>query len=165
MRYPEAEVLVRRSLALAGSADVSILWLHLGAVHRAEGRLALARVETERGRHSRGVETKASGIYYVLITETEGLFDLADGKTDQAVAELRSTLEVASQFYQPSDPRLAEAQFALGKALLARQDAKEGVPMLTSACAIFRAGFGDAHPETVACGRHLAEARQAAGLQ
>jgi serine/threonine-protein kinase len=160
-RYPEAETLVRQQLALAGSSDASILWLHLGAIHRAEGRLDLARVETQRGRRTRGAETNASGVYYIIITETEGLFDLADGKVGQAVTELRATLDVAQRYYAPADPRLAEVQAALGKALIAAHRPAEAVPLLTTSYATLVKSFGTDHPETVAIGRILATAKNA----
>ena len=159
-RYPEAEALVRHALTLAGSTDASILWLHLGAIHRAEGRLDLARAETERGRRSRGAETSTSGIYYVPITEAEGLLDLAVGKVTQAVTELRRTLDVANQNYPAADPRLAEVQAALGKALVVAHRPGEALPLLTAACAALRAGLGAVHRETVACQQHLDEARR-----
>ncbi len=160
-RYAEAEALVRQELALTGTSDASILWLHLGAIHRQAGRLDLARVETERGRRSRGAETIASGIYYVIITQTEGLSDLADGKVDTAVAELRRTLDVANRYYAPSDYRLAEAQAALGKALLAAHRPAEAARLLTAAHATLAKDFGASHPETIAFAHYLATARAA----
>jgi serine/threonine protein kinase/tetratricopeptide (TPR) repeat protein len=160
-RYPEAETVVRQQVALAGSSDASILWLHLGAIHRAEGQLDLARVETQRGRRTRGAETSASGVYYIIITEMEGLFDLADGKVDQAVTELRATLDAAQRYYPPADPRLAEVQAALGNALIAAHRPAEAVPLLTTSYATLVKSFGTDHPETVAVGRILATAEHA----
>ena len=160
-RFPEAEPLVRRQIALAGSSDASIFWLHLGAIHREEGRLDLAREETEHGRRTRGPETSASGIYYVIITETEGLSDLADGKVDQAVTELRGTLDAASRYYGPSDPRFAEVQSALGKALLVAHHPAEAARLLATSYATLVKGFGPNHPETIAVGRYLAMAQKA----
>ena len=160
-RYPEAEILVRQQLALAGSSDASILWLHLGAIHRAEGDLALARVETERGRRTRGAETSASGVYYIIITQTEGLFDLADGKVDRAVTELRTTLDAAQRYYPSADPRLAEVQASLARALIAAHRPAEAAQLLTTSYATLVKEFGTDHPETAAVGRVLATAESA----
>lgn len=163
-RFAEADSLVRLQLTLLSGAEAGIAWLHLGSVHRQAGRLDLAREEIARGRAIRGPEVDASGLYYVILTLIEARFDLADGRVAQAVAELQRTLAVASQDYSASDPRLAEVQDALGMALLAKHQATEAVPLLAAGCATFQNRFGPDHPETVACGRHLADAKQAAGL-
>lgn len=164
-RFAEADSLVRVQLPLLSGDDAGVAWLHLGSIHRQAGRLDLAREEIARGRAIRGPEVDTSALYYVILTVMEARLDLADGRVAQAVTELQQTLSVAAHDYAPSDPRLAEVQDALGMALVASRRAAEGVPLLTASNATFRAGFGADHPETLASARHLAEAKQAAGLQ
>jgi serine/threonine protein kinase/Tfp pilus assembly protein PilF len=141
--------------------DVGLNWVHLGGVHRQMGNLALAKAETERGMAIYEGRLLPTDLYYTKILTYVALVKLATGEAERAKALLDTAVRVARARYGGDDPRICEAESAMGKTLVALGRSSEAVPMLAGCVAAFGRTIGVRHPWTVSAAEDLAVARSA----
>jgi tetratricopeptide (TPR) repeat protein len=156
-RYAEADSLVRLELvATGGNGEVL---LHLALIETEENRLDLARSNARRAAPLIAPELgDTTGLLSVMVLAADGIVRLRLGQVDSSVVELRTGLGVASRRYRPDDPRLAQAQDALGRALLAQGHRDDAARYFRLAATTYRDRFGPRHPQAAATAAELAQA-------
>ncbi|MGI8509130.1 MAG: protein kinase family protein [Gemmatimonadaceae bacterium] len=164
-RFSEAEPLFRQAMEVALRTespyhpDVGFGWVHLGAIHRSMGKLALARIETARGLSILTAAGTGARHYSIRANTDRALLLVALGQPHEAVPILASVLDTAAAEYTADDHRVAEVQDALGQALLASRQSAKALPFFLISHATFLHNFGPTHPRTIDTEQHLKAAR------
>lgn len=154
-RLADAERWERQATDLAAELegplhpDVAIASASLGMVHRRMGELALARAETDRAMQILDAAGRSGRHYRVPVSIDHGLLLLALNQPRAAVGVLRAALDSARVEYAPGDFRIAEAEVALARGLVADDSAARALPLVTSGYTTLLHLYGATHPETI----------------
>ncbi|MEP6621696.1 MAG: tetratricopeptide repeat protein [bacterium] len=141
--------------------DAGLNWIHLGGVHRQMGDGRLARIETDRGLAILEGRLFTTNSFYSKIKAYQALQLIAQGEPLRAKTMLDSVLVVTQARYSPDDPRYGEVRSAMGKSLLALNQASQAEAAFTECVALFSRALGAGHPWTKEAAADLAMAIEA----
>jgi tetratricopeptide (TPR) repeat protein len=160
-RYPEAELLLRQSLAIDEKAlssehpNVAILLNNLALLLSEQGnyadaeplfRRALAIDEKALGPNHPGVATDLNNLANLLY---------AQGKYDDAEPLYRRALDIGEKTLGPNHPDVATWLNNLAGLLYAQGNYDDAEPLLRRALAILEKSLGPKHPNTISCTNNL----------